>query len=127
MDLFKIIVLVIALTLLIIILTLVGILINKTNHLGSVYPPTINHCPDNWLIDSSANCIIPSNGNLGTLSPANYTSIPGYYFDASNNISMINFSDPGWLANGMTAYCNQKLWANTNNIVWDTISNYNQC
>jgi hypothetical protein len=125
MDLFKVIVVVIALILLIVILTLIGILINTSNHIGSVYPPIINQCPDGWMTDGSNNCIIPKSNNLGTLK--NYSSVPGYSLNDTTGFEEINFSDPGWSGNGMTSQCNKRLWSNTNGIVWDTISNYNQC
>jgi hypothetical protein len=123
MELFKIIVVVVALLLLITILTVIGFLINTSNHIGTVYPPTLNQCPDGWLTDGSNNCIIPKNINLGTLT--DYSGVKGYY--KKNDVEGINFSDSLWFGNGMTAECNKRLWANTNGIVWDTITNYNQC
>jgi hypothetical protein len=128
MDLFKIIVVSVAIFLLIVILTSIGFLINKSNRVSSIYPPTTNQCPDNWMVDGSSNCIIPTNNiNLGNLNPSDYSSIPGYFQNGTTGASKINFSDPSWANNGMTSQCNQKLWANTHGIVWDTISNYNQC
>ena len=125
MDLFKVIVIVVALLLLIVILTTVGILINTSNHASTVYPPTQNQCPDGWLTDGSSNCIIPANINLGSLT--NYSNISGYFKNSATNAEEINFSDDGWTGNGRTTQCNKRLWANTHGIVWDTISNYNQC
>jgi hypothetical protein len=125
MDLFKIITVVIAVLLFIVIMTLVGILINTSNHLGTVYPPILNQCPDGWMADGSNNCIIPSNINLGNLT--DFSTLPGYFVNQTTGQSEINFSDRGWDGNGMTSQCNKRLWCNTNNIVWDTISNYNQC
>jgi len=127
MDLFKIIVVVVAVVMLIVILTLVAFLINSTNHEGTVYPPTVTQCPDNWVVDGSSNCIIPTSGNLGTLTPDKYSTISGYFVNAITQKPTINFADAAWSANGMTSQCNKRLWANTYNIVWDTISNYNQC
>lgn len=136
MDFFKIIVVLVALLLLITILTIIGFLINTSNHVGTVYPPTINSCPDGWLKDTRtkttnsisgakfSGCIIPKNNvNLGTLT--NYPNIRGYY--KIDDVEGINFDDSLWFGNGMTAECNKKMWANTNGIVWDTITNYNQC
>jgi hypothetical protein len=127
MDLFKIIVVVVAVVMLILILTLVAFLINSTNHEGTVYPPTITQCPDNWMVDGTSKCIIPASGNLGTLTPDKYSTVPGYFFNNTTQKNTINFSHPAWSAKGMTSQCNKRLWANTYNIVWDTISNYNQC
>jgi len=122
---FKIIVVLVAVALFIIILTGIGILINTANHIGTVYPPIINQCPDGWMTDGSSNCIIPSNVNLGTLS--NFSKVPGYFVNNSTGAQEINFSDRGWSVGGITSQCNKRLWANSNSIVWDTISNYNQC
>jgi hypothetical protein len=125
MDMFKIIVVVVAVLLFIVVLTMIGLLINTTNHTGTVYPPIINQCPDGWMTDGSSNCIIPSNINLGNLT--SFEKVPGYFVNASTGKKEINFADVGWSVYGMTDQCNKRLWSNTNNIVWDTISNYNGC
>ena len=49
---------------------------------------------------------------------------PGYSYDVSGGIvtQYIDFSNNAW-----SGVCDKKTWANTNNIVWDGISNYNNC
>jgi hypothetical protein len=107
-------------------LTLVWYSIHLNNSMGVVYPPTKNPCPDTWIADASGNCIIPTMSNIGNLSPAAYQSIPGYLVNP-NGKAVINFNDIAWASTGMTPTCSQKLWANSNNVIWDTVSNYNQC
>ena len=54
----------------------------------------------------------------------NILNTPGYSYDVSNGLltQYIDFSNNGW--NGI---CDIKKWTNTNNIVWDGVSNYNNC
>lgn len=125
MDLFRITVIVVAVVIFIIIMTLIGILIQTANAQGGTYPPILNPCPDGWMVDGSSNCIIPSNINLGNVS--DFSTTAGYFVNPYSGNQEINFADAGWTVNGITTQCNKKLWANTNGIVWDTISNYNQC
>ncbi len=126
---FKIIVVLIAVLILALMLTLVWYSIHLNNTQGTIYPPTKNPCPDAWLMDASGNCVLPMKANLGNLNPASYSAIPGFIPANAdgNRRPAVNFSDPAWSASGMTPTCAQKLWANSNGIVWDTISNYNQC
>jgi len=52
----------------------------------------------------------------------NASNTPGYNFvDYS-----IDFNDKGWMMKG-TEICSKKQWANTNGIVWDGVTNYNDC
>jgi len=129
MDKFQIIVLSIAVFILIIILTAIGLgLRNLKNKI--VYPPIANQCPDYWPVASdNVSCSIPlyPNGkNIGT----SYNSDGSIKFTNSTvpgfNSSTINFNDPGWSANGSST-CNKQKWANQYQVVWDGISNYNSC
>ena len=140
MDTFYVIVSVIAVIILIIIFSSIGVML-KYSSTNNIYPPTANTCPEYWNIDSSNNCIIPTsdsnNPNKGTLYRDNgiiylttdstdtsgkiYT--PGY----DSNSGTINFSDVNWSSEGKTAVCYKKEWASKNSIEWDGISNYNAC
>jgi hypothetical protein len=135
MEWFHIIVLTVALVILILLLTFIGLLMsNQKNNLS--YPPTYNTCPDYWSISTDgSNCIIPSyssNLNIGLLYSgpttlnSSVSTTPGFtsITDANNNvINQINFNNSKWQG----SVCNQKIWAVNNNIVWDGISNYNSC
>jgi hypothetical protein len=54
----------------------------------------------------------------------NIMSTPGYSYDMSGGIvtQYIDFNNNEW-----SGLCDKKTWANTNNIVWDGVSNYNNC
>lgn len=139
MELFHFIVILIAIILLILILVGVSYIIKTTNAIGTVYPPVANQCPDQWIADGTAtietsNCIIPDMSynlvpmaNLGTLQYSSYATIAGYFTNPTTGFNEINFVDAGWSAKGTSSICAQKNWANQNGIVWDTVSNYNQC
>ena len=134
MEVFHIVVLSVAIALLVLVLTVIGIMLSQRTTTLS-YPPTYNTCPDYWAISTDGSkCIIPTfqsslnigglyNVNNGTLN-SNVVSTPGFSTDTSNNIvtNYINFADSGW-----QGICSQKVWANQNNIVWDGVSNYNSC
>lgn len=134
MDSFQIIVLSIAIVVLIIILTVIGLALkNMKNKI--VFPPIANMCPDYWQVaDDGQSCVIPLQGktNAGSIydtgsipfsaTPGTATYTPGY--NSSN--ATINFTDAGWSSNA-TSTCNKQTWSNKYNLVWDGISNYNSC
>tara|TARA_B110000285_G_scaffold26484_1_gene25736 strand:- start:2330 stop:2710 length:381 start_codon:yes stop_codon:yes gene_type:complete len=126
METFYLIVLAIAIILLIIILAYIGIYGMKSNNI-SAYPPVKYDCPDYWKKDENDACVIPSDGspNMGAFNGGDLTP------DLENIIGIIDntaidFNDAGWSATG-SSRCSQKKWAIDNNIVWDTVTNYNQC
>jgi hypothetical protein len=138
MDSFQLTVLGIAVIVLIVILTFIGIALAK-NDKSVVFPPVANTCPDYWTVSSDGTkCTVPLSsatnaGNIyvnGSLSSAFTTTLltsnapygtPGYASGA------ISFSDAGWTANGKSTICQQKSWANNYGIQWDGVSNYNTC
>jgi hypothetical protein len=144
MDVFYIIVLSIAIILLIVVLTFIGIKMKDSAGNAAPYPPSSLPCPDYWVqtTDASGNniCYIPPYVPAGgSVMPSNtgkiydnkgrntLTSsakpIPGYnIYD-----NTINFNDPGWNTAGMSSTCAQKSWANNNSLQWDGISNFNNC
>lgn len=135
MEIFYIIVLSVAIALLVLVLTVIGIMLSKRT-VNLAYPPSYNTCPDYWAISTDgSNCIIPtyqSSLNIGGLYNSNgvlnpsVLATPGYgiYTDPSTNMvsNFINFANSGW-----AGVCSQKTWANQNNVVWDGVSNYNSC
>ena len=129
MNSFQIIVLGIAVSLLIIILAVIGvIMVNNSNNL--IFPPNSLPCPNYWQLNSDGTCNIPISStsastavNIGSFDTAKTTTTPG--FDKTKNT--INFSDNGWGANSSSATCAKKAWANSAGILWDGITNYNGC
>ena len=125
METFYLIVLGIAIVVLILILTFVGLLM-QTGKKNVVYPPIANTCPDGWTVAADGSCNIPSNGSLNmnnktqAILSATFPTVvvSGTTFDPN---------DAGWISGGKTAICAQKAWATKNNILWDGVSNYNSC
>lgn len=132
MDFYSI-VLIIAVVLLILILTFIGIKMTNAryNNKSSVpFPPVMSTCPDYWSVDGS-NCLIPANGKtntgriydsygMSTLTPSNT-----YGYDYERNY--INFNNSMWGTMGKSTVCQQKDWSGKYNIIWDGVSNFNNC
>ena len=116
----------IAIIILILILTIIGVMLSQHNN--TIFPPTKNPCPDYWteLIDTNGtiSCQIDSR-NIGSFNSNKNPHAPGY--NSSNN--SINFNDPGWskYSNATTIMCGLKKWCNQNKIMWDGVSNFNGC
>lgn len=139
MESFYLIVLGIAIVMLILVLTGIGLLM-RTQIASTVYPPMANTCPDGWTIGADGSCTIPSSGsNMGFINPTRpYNNVAAIQTSliATNKkdgpypsftADSFNPTDAAWSSNKLSAVCQQKKWANTNNIVWDGISNYNSC
>lgn len=134
METFYIVVLTVAIGLLILILTYIGVyVLGKPN--DKPYPPVKNQCPDYWEIDESTQkCKVPDDshknaGNIYDSSNSNNIQLlltvdntPGITSDGA-----IDFEASDWNTDSSTARCYQKKWANSYNIIWDTVSNYNSC
>lgn len=126
------IVLAIATLVLIVILTMIGIAINKLKNTAT-YPPIANNCPDYWDASGVGICRIPSSNkkNVGTIYGADgmvvsgFSSPPTYGYTAGASAT-IDFNNQGWLSN-KSATCNKQIWAKKYGIIWDGISNYNSC
>lgn len=129
MDNFYTIVIFVAVVALILVLTYVGIVMTYGEG-TTAYPPQSTTCPDHWVIDEEKNCIIPGSDdkNTGTmyerglLSDSVKGSTPG--IDTDKNV--INFSHEDWKASGQEI-CAKKEWSNKHGVVWDSVSNYNDC
>jgi hypothetical protein len=153
MELFYIIVTVIAIVFLILILTVIGILMRYQNK-STVFPPVANDCPDFWTIASDGTkCKIPSNDkkNVGSLYNGTTLKIKTVtkdradsyafpvYTPSTNGTSdpstgdqimapnIIDFKNETWSSQGKTAVCAQKQWADNWGITWDGVTNYNSC
>jgi hypothetical protein len=132
MDLFYIVVLTIAVVFLILILTYVGLAMKSKTSNMTVYPGARPVCPDYWnLAADGSSCLIPTVGakNIGTIYNANGASslVGKTSFGLSSDGKSINFSDPGWGNSGANPICAQQKWTLNNNIVWDGVTNYNNC
>ena len=138
MELFYIIIPVIAIIFIIILLTIVGIAMRYQDK-ATVFPPAANDCPDFWTVASDNNsCAIPAKDkkNVGSIysdndiqlksSPTN-TAFPIYTPGTTGTPSTINFKDDAWSSQGLTTVCAKKKWANNWGISWDGITNYNSC
>lgn len=140
MDLFRIVVLSIAVIVLILLLVFIGILLSrgKTN---DAWPPTANTCPDYWSVNEDGkSCAIPSNQganslNIGTMYGNLPSNLPGQGSQLST--SFVNYNNPdAFVADTKGDYieldkfsgiCQKRCWAKNFNIVWDGVSNYNNC
>jgi len=113
---------IITIVFLIILLSLYGVYYNTM--MIKPFPETQDMCPKLWTTDSSGNCI---NQNLADTSFNRLTSFP------SNTPGLVsdgfNPNDLKWEAydGAKNAICGKQKWANTNNISWNGISNYNSC
>ena len=144
MELFYKIVIIVAIVLLILILTYVGILLGEKkltceNLVG--FPPVKSSCPDNWesKVDDDDNvfCVVPTENkkNVGTILDAsaidatkkNIETTTGYNTTTFQGTDVVNFSDSLWSGTGKSADCAKKDWANTYDVLWDGISNYTKC
>jgi hypothetical protein len=131
MDIYYIIVSTIAVVILILVLTYIGI--TMTYYKGkSAYPPQAATCPDTWAIASDgSSCLIPASttSNVGKLydSTGKLIANSGTTYGLSITKNSINFADAGWTKGGLSPQCSQKAWANQMGIQWDGIANYNKC
>jgi hypothetical protein len=134
MDYYYVIVSTVFIVLLILTLSYYGVVMQQTANKNNAYPPKPpSNCPDYWTSASDGSCNIPpySSKNTGNIyditDPTKPTIVlsntPGY----NSNGPTINFSEPGWTSGGVDPVCNQKNWANSKNILWDGVSNYNSC
>jgi len=117
MDIFYKIVLTVAILMLIIILIVVGAAVQNSNN-EAAYPPSALKCPDYW-IDASNGC--SSNGvNLGNYDSPQTIDFGSDTWTQATDLSNVDFS-------GLSETCAKKKWANTYDILWDGVSNYNSC
>ena len=153
MDSFYTIVITVAVILLIIILTYIGILLSEKKLSGEnqiPFPPIANTCPDNWdaKIHTDATgaekiyCAVPTNVNIknvGTILDTSTTNSAktnaeltlGYnktiIIENDKPVGVIDFNSNLWATQGKTTDCAKKSWADTYDIQWDGISNYTKC
>jgi hypothetical protein len=145
---------IIAIIVLIISLTFVGVMMKKTNQ-TQLFPASVSQCPDLWIpdgsfchfngvnngtyniselnIDKSINGNFLKNNSNGTIyDSTNITTDTPFFTTGGNNeyinsTTTINPYDPKWSSKGMSSNCLQKEWATINNIQWSGIREYNNC
>lgn len=133
MDYFYLVTLIVAGILLILGLTYVGIRLGQQYSKGiedAVFPPVSKTCPDRWGSEKDGEkvlCKIPGATDINSgVSPDDYKDRTiTHGLNASMNA--IDFNDEEWAKTGVSNTCALKKWANTYNIQWDGITNYNGC
>ena len=127
MESFYMIVVLIAVVILVLCLTGIGILMRYQNA-GQQYPPSANTCPDGWNNTSGTSCTSPGTSCTSPVLPANthygVDGTNGYTFSTQANTTgdTIDFSNAYW-----NDVCKKKKWANKYGINWDGVSNYTKC
>ena len=115
MDSFYLIVVAIAVFILILCLTGVGILMGYQNA-NLTFPPTASNCPDGWT-SIGTTCTAPEKADGSMYSIPGLTASQGWDQKQPNKINMSKWTDK----------CDKKKWANKHSINWDGISNYTKC
>jgi len=128
MESFYVIVLVVAVIVLVIVLAIFGVMMQHQNN-QTVYPPTSNRCPDYWTYDTSGKCTPPTNNtNIGVYRDTNKSLDPNLPpYSTSTTSPTFDPSNNQWSLSGKSVVCAQRDWATQNDIVWDGVSNYNNC
>lgn len=142
MELFYIVTISVAVVLLIIILSYVGLKMTSESVSDVAYPPNKMRCPDNWKnikdeeSDTGYKCVIPSSGELNSGSLYNgdnlkdtVTSAPGYFAEDNTLPARIDFTVDGWAGykGGQTSDCSKRTWSSEHGVLWDGVTNYNYC
>lgn len=123
MDNFYMIVVLIAVVILVLCLTGIGILMRYQNA-GQQYPPTANTCPDGWTTIGTS-CTSPDLATgitYGTDGTNGYRETTTGTAPNVTRKATVNFSDGYW-----NDVCKKKKWANKYAINWDGVSNYTKC
>ena len=128
------IVLTIAIVLLILILTYVGLTMKNTSNNKVVFPPVEAKCPDYWDYAGNA-CLVPAVGSVNVGSVYDISGIIllndnttyGLTEDSVSGNSYIDFTTPAWSSQGVSGTCQKQKWASIYGIQWDGVSNYNSC
>lgn len=141
MDSFQITVLGVAVSLLIIILAVLGVVLTS-NKKNTIYPPSALPCPNYWQMNVDGKCVIPiaspapqnpapeyidtyTSANIGTWDKSTYNGKPLPGLNVASGT--VNFADHGWGASASSATCAKRDWAKKAGIFWDGVTNYNGC
>tara|TARA_B100001059_G_C17715119_1_gene517551 strand:- start:708 stop:1064 length:357 start_codon:yes stop_codon:yes gene_type:complete len=117
MDSFYSIVIIIAFIALLLCLIAVGIMIQNQDK-QKTFPTQSNTCPDGWGVSETGDCMLPANN-----------TDPNYIVMATHTgpKSIWEVSDGNYKVKDTATTCDKYDWATKNGIVWDGISNYNNC
>jgi HJR/Mrr/RecB family endonuclease len=118
MDMFYIVVSSIAIIILILILTVIGLMMKNQNHMD-VYPPFQSPCPDYWAVNQDGTC---SQSSINRL-PATYNKTVAVYNNALNKIVVTGDIASYRFDFSGNSLCDNKKWANTYKLEWDGVSN----
>jgi len=124
MDIFYIVVSSIAIIVLILILTVIGLMMKYQNHVDE-YPPYQSQCPDYWVTLPGGNCAQPANGAINALAD-NYNPLSTSKPDPTLTKNVVIAGGPrGPFSYNFSAnsVCDNKKWAARNKIEWDGVSN----
>jgi hypothetical protein len=121
MNSFQVIVLSIAVVVLVLVLTFIGVVMSKQTA-STVYPPTMGDCPDYWEVRADGKgCNVPLQGKPNSGAKKFTPDTKALREDKSlASGQYINFKDNAW-----TNVCTKKCWATDNGIKWDGVTNYN--
>ena len=123
MDSFYIIVACVAIVLLILVLTVIGLMMKNQNRID-VYPPHQSKCPDYWSIDSDGLCIANISPIVNGLSSYNINDNTKRIL---KNATVTNSGGTYRFDFTKNSVCDNKAWANNYNIQWDGYSNAVTC
>lgn len=146
MDKFYSIVVIVAFVVLVIALIGLGVMLQKQDD-ATVFPPVQNQCPDGWTPDKTDGtglgtgvhdvCTMSTTEqkNVGTFNPGAVTAFDKKYLvqkngnDIADGTNALESLDSKFIVrfNSAALPCDKKKWANAHGIIWDGISNYNQC
>lgn len=132
MDNFYTYVVIVAFVILVLALIGLGVVLQNQDK-GEVFPPIQSKCPDGWTIGVSG-CHVPtgvdSSRNIGDFSDRNLTTADQRYLMSTTgtNGTAIGLGPSLEIVFKPEALpCDKRKWANMHGIIWDGISNYNQC
>ena len=136
MEQFYVIVITIAIVLLILALTYIGVFLIGDDTAKVTFPPHSNQCPDYWEVNGDGSCEIQKNGiNLGTAtSPAGFEklkntgTVESPIMQRDDAYTGIQTNDTNTdISFENRTICEKKQWANDFGVAWDGVTNYNKC
>lgn len=117
MDSFKYTTLVVAITILVVALFVIGMSIRKSMK-NTGWPPVISDCPDFWKFDDTTNeCV-----NINDLGNADDIACPNYPTANYNTCERFDFSSHSKFS-GANNKCEKQKWSDALGLKWDGITN----
>lgn len=120
MDSFYSIVIIIAFIALLLCLIAVGIMIQNQDK-QKTFPTQSNTCPDGWGVSETGDCMLPANDKPNYIDMATHTGSTSIWEVSDDNPTQT------YKVKDTATTCDKYEWATRNGIVWDGISNYNNC